>query len=137
MVKKLQEIGLDERLMNRVRPLGIDSQLAFKIPWGIRVFLGTNLSQTGFSVNYQRVAENVWFPVTYGTEFRVSVLFRYKRTITLFLRLDFIADCNAALPPCSAGQQHCLNTVINVTVPKNTPTPIGSSELRRKARAVI
>jgi len=67
------------------QPVRIDSQLAFKIPWGIRVFLGTNLSQTGFSVNYQRVAENVWFPVTYGTEFRVSVLFRYKRTITLAL----------------------------------------------------
>jgi hypothetical protein len=68
-----------------LQPARIQSELAYKVPWGVRVFLGTNLSQTGFSLAYDRVAENVWFPVTYGTEFRLAVLWGYKRTITLSL----------------------------------------------------
>ena len=47
------------------------------------MFLGTNLRQTGFSIAYVRTAENVWFPATYGTEFRVDMLWFYKRTVTL------------------------------------------------------
>jgi hypothetical protein len=44
-----------------------------------------SLRQTGFAVSYARVAPNVWFPATYGTEFRLDVLFGYKRVITLAL----------------------------------------------------
>lgn len=83
-----------------LQPARIQSELAYKIPWGVRVFLGTNLSQTGFSLAYQRVAENVWFPVTYGTEFRLAVLWGYKRTITLnlessgFRKTDVSSDIN-------------------------------------------
>ncbi|MEZ5355783.1 MAG: hypothetical protein R2762_24375 [Bryobacteraceae bacterium] len=65
------------------QPVRIVTDLAYKIPWAVRTFLGTNLQQTGFSVTYQRVAPNVWFPVSYGTEFKVSVVFFYKRTIAL------------------------------------------------------
>ncbi len=65
------------------QPVRIETHLAFQIPWGVRVFLGTNLRQTGFAVTYVRVAANVWFPETYGTEFRFNVLWGYKRTVTL------------------------------------------------------
>lgn len=65
------------------QPVRIFSDLQFKMPWGVKVFLGTNIRQTGFSVNYTRVAPNVWFPVTYGTEFKLDLLFGYHRTITL------------------------------------------------------
>jgi hypothetical protein len=68
-----------------LQPVRIVTDLAFKIPWGVRVFLGTNLRRTGFSITYVRVAENVWFPATYGTEFRLDVLWAYKRTVTLSL----------------------------------------------------
>jgi len=67
------------------QPVRVYSDLTFKMPWGVKVFLGTNLRQTGFSVSYNRVAPNVWFPATYGTEFRLDVLFGYKRVITLAL----------------------------------------------------
>ncbi len=67
------------------QPVRIDTHLAFQIPWGVRVFLGTNLRQTGFAITYIRVAENVWFPATYGTEFRFNVLWGYRRTVTLSL----------------------------------------------------
>lgn len=65
------------------QPIRIDTQLAKGVPWGVRVFLGINIRQLGFSLAYQRVANGVWFPATYGTEFRVTALWAYKRTITL------------------------------------------------------
>jgi hypothetical protein len=51
----------------------------------VRIFLGTNVEQLGFSVSYIRVAPGVWFPLKYGTEFRFSVLFGFKRVVTLAL----------------------------------------------------
>jgi hypothetical protein len=68
-----------------LQPARIFTQQAFRVPWGVKVFLGTNIQQSGFSVSYQRVAENVWFPASYGTEFRFNVLWGYKRTVTLSL----------------------------------------------------
>jgi hypothetical protein len=68
-----------------LEPVRIDTSLAFKVPWAVRTFLGTNLRQTGFSISYLRVAEGVWFPRTYGTEFKLDLLWFYKRTITLSL----------------------------------------------------
>jgi hypothetical protein len=87
-----------------LQPLRIDTHLAPKVPWAIRTFLGTNLRQTGFAITYQRVAEGVWFPATYGTEFQIDVLFLYKRTITLnlessgFQRTDAASKIEYALP---------------------------------------
>jgi hypothetical protein len=68
-----------------LQPVRIETQQAFRVPWGVKVFLGTNIQQSGFAVSYQRVADNVWFPVSYGTEFRFNVLWGYKRTVTLSL----------------------------------------------------
>lgn len=68
-----------------LEPVRIDTHLAFKVPWAVRTFLGTNLKQTGFAITYQRIADGVWFPATYGTEFQVDVLFFYKRTIAMNL----------------------------------------------------
>ena len=72
------------------QPIRIDTQVAKGVPWGVRVFLGINIRQLGFSINYKRVVENVWFPATYGTEFRVVVFWGYKRSIRLSMEnLDF------------------------------------------------
>lgn len=68
-----------------LQPVRIDTSLGKKIPWVVRNVLGTNVRQLGFSVSYARVADGVWFPSTYGTEFRVDLLWFYKRTITLSL----------------------------------------------------
>jgi hypothetical protein len=68
-----------------LQPARIQTELAFSIPWGVRVFLGTNFRQMGFSISYHRAGDGVWFPATYGTEFRFNVLWAYKRTITLSL----------------------------------------------------
>ena len=66
-------------------PVRIDTKLAKGIPWAVKAFLGTNLQQFGFSVTYARAGAGAWFPATYGTEFKINVLFFYKRTISLSL----------------------------------------------------
>lgn len=65
------------------QPIRIDTQLAKGIPWDVRVLMGINIRQLGFSLTYQRVADGVWFPATYGTEFSITVFWGYKRTITM------------------------------------------------------
>lgn len=67
------------------QPVQIATDLDFKMPFLVRTMLGTNLRQTGFNIAYHRVAENVWFPISYGSEFRVDLLFGYKRVITMAL----------------------------------------------------
>ena len=47
--------------------------------------LGTNLHGLGFSVRYQKFDEGLWFPVSYGTEFRLRALFFYSRGIVVSL----------------------------------------------------
>ena len=67
------------------QPIRVVTKLAFNIPWAVKVFLGTNVRQLGFTVTYRKVAEGLWFPVSYGTEFHLRVLFGYARTIALSL----------------------------------------------------
>jgi hypothetical protein len=67
-------------------PVRMDTKLAKGIPWAVRTFLGTNIQQLGFTVNYHRAGPGAWFPSTYGTEFKLNVLFFYKRTIALSLQ---------------------------------------------------
>jgi hypothetical protein len=66
-----------------LQPLLITTRLARGVPLLVRTALGTNVPGLGFSVQYQKFDDGVWFPVSYGTEFRVRVLFVYSRQITI------------------------------------------------------
>ncbi len=74
------EVWID---MQEFQPVRIHTEMAKGVPWGVRLFLGINIRQLGFSVTYLRAGEGAWFPASYGTEFRITVLWGYKRTITL------------------------------------------------------
>jgi hypothetical protein len=65
------------------QPVRITTQLAFKIPMAVKILLGTNLKGLGFSVAYQKFADGVWFPVSYGGEFELRAVFFYKTTISV------------------------------------------------------
>ena len=65
------------------QPVLVNSSLAFGIPMAVRILLGTNIRGLGFSVSYQKFADGVWFPVSYGGEFEVRAVFFYKRTISV------------------------------------------------------
>ncbi len=56
------------------------------VPFAVRTLLGTNLPGLGFSVVYEARPDGVWFPVSFGTEFKLRVLFFFSRTITINAR---------------------------------------------------
>lgn len=67
------------------QPVMVETSMANKIPFLVKTMLGTNIQGLGFSVSYQKFAPGVWFPVTYGSEFHVKVLFLYTRNISVSL----------------------------------------------------
>jgi hypothetical protein len=72
------------------QPVQVVTDLTAKIPAAVRILLGTNLKGVGFSVSYQRVADGVWFPASFGGEFELRALFFIKRSISInFKNSDF------------------------------------------------
>jgi hypothetical protein len=63
------------------QPVFVATQMALKIPLPLRLLFGISIRQLGFSVSYQRFGEDVWFPVSYGGEFRMKLFHFYKRNI--------------------------------------------------------
>jgi hypothetical protein len=66
-------------------PVVVYTEMSRKIPLAVRTLLGTNLPGLGFSVTYDREPDGVWFPVSFGTEFRIRVLFFIARDISMSL----------------------------------------------------
>jgi len=67
------------------QPIRVFTKLSRRIPFVVRTMLGTDLPGIGFDVHYQRQEDGVWFPTSFGTEFRLRVLFFLKRDISISL----------------------------------------------------
>jgi len=67
------------------QPVRVFTKLSRRIPFGVRTFLGTDVPGIGFNVVYQRQGEGVWFPATFGTEFRIRALFFINREVSIAL----------------------------------------------------
>ena len=67
------------------QPIRVFTRLSRKIPFAIRTFLGTNLPGIGFNVDYRRQVDGIWFPSSFGTEFRLRAVFFINRVITISL----------------------------------------------------
>jgi len=67
------------------QPVLISTNLGKFLPFWLRTFLGVNVRQGGYSVSYRSLEPEVWFPVSYGTEFSVKALHFYKRMATVSL----------------------------------------------------
>ncbi len=67
------------------QPVRVFTKLSRRIPFGVRTFLGTDVPGIGFNVVYKRLEDGVWFPATFGTEFRLHVLFFINRDVSLSL----------------------------------------------------
>ena len=52
-------------------------------PLAVQILLGTNIRGLGFSVSYQKFADKVWFPVSYGGEFHIRAVFFYARNMSI------------------------------------------------------
>jgi hypothetical protein len=67
------------------QPMRVFTNLSRRIPFGVRTFLGTDLPGIGFNVVYKRQEDGVWFPATFGTEFRIRALFFINREVSIAL----------------------------------------------------
>ncbi len=65
------------------QPVLVTTGMARKIPFAVRTFLGINLPGLGFTVTYAPQPDGVWFPATFSTEFKIEVLFFFRRTIVI------------------------------------------------------
>ena len=65
------------------QPIQVATQMAWKMPMAIKTLLGTNLNGVGFTVNYQKFEDGLWFPVSYGGEFEMRAAFLYHRFMTI------------------------------------------------------
>ena len=66
-----------------LQPRTMNSTFAYKLPMAVKVIFGISLHQVGYSVNYGKAIDDLWFPISAGTEFSLRVLFGYARTMTL------------------------------------------------------
>ena len=65
------------------QPVLVTTEMARKIPFAVRTFLGTNVPGLGFTVVYAPQADGVWFPTSFSTEFKIHVLYFFNREIVL------------------------------------------------------
>ena len=65
------------------QPVTVFTRLSRRIPFAIRTLLGTDLPGIGFNVRYQRFDKDIWFPVSFGTEFRMHLVFFINRQVSI------------------------------------------------------
>jgi hypothetical protein len=65
------------------QPVLIRTTMARNLPFAVRTLLGTSLPGLGFTVAYAPQPDGVWFPTTFGTEFKIHFLFFFNREIIL------------------------------------------------------
>jgi hypothetical protein len=67
------------------QPVMVSSKLAAHIPMPVKVLLGTDIKGLGFTVDYEKFDDGLWFPVSYGGEFHVRAVFFYARNMSISL----------------------------------------------------
>jgi len=69
------------------QPVMVRTTMSRRIPFAVRTMLGTSLLGLGFTVIYapQPAArpDAVWFPVSFGTEFKMHIFFFFNREIII------------------------------------------------------
>ncbi len=67
-------------------PVRVFTKMSRRIPFLVRTLLGTDVPGLGFNVAYHRQEDGVWFPATFGTEFRIRAFFFFiNREISISL----------------------------------------------------
>ncbi len=65
------------------QPVMVQTAMAKNIPFAVRMLLGISLPGLGFAATYAPQPSGTWFPVTFGSEFKINVLFFFHRTIAI------------------------------------------------------
>jgi hypothetical protein len=51
--------------------------------------MGSNLSGAGYELDYKRQDDGNWFPTSYGTEYKIRLLFHINRTVSVLMEAIF------------------------------------------------
>lgn len=84
--KNRKDLGwAGEALIDRqeFQPATVYTRLSRKLPFFVRTMLGTDLPGLGFTTQYTRVDKGIWFPSSFGTEFKVHAVYFFHRTISV------------------------------------------------------
>lgn len=65
------------------QPVVVRTAMSRKVPFAVRTLLGTNVPGLGFNIVYAPQTGGVWFPVSFGTEFKLRLLFFFSREIVI------------------------------------------------------
>ena len=65
------------------QPVMVQTAMARNIPFAVRFMLGTSVPGLGFAATYAPQPSGTWFPVSFGSEFKINVLFFFHRTILI------------------------------------------------------
>ena len=65
------------------QPVSVYTRLSRRLPLAVRALLGTDLPGLGFNTRYARIDKDIWFPVSFGSEFRIHAVFFINRTLTM------------------------------------------------------
>ncbi|MGA2742258.1 MAG: hypothetical protein ABSG65_33065 [Bryobacteraceae bacterium] len=65
------------------QPVMVSSKFATHIPMAVKVLLGTDVKGLGFTVDYEKFEDGLWFPVSYGGEFHIRAVFFYARNMSI------------------------------------------------------
>lgn len=68
-----------------LQPVSVYTRLSRRLPLFVRAALGTDLPGLGFNVQYKRIDKDIWFPVSFGTEFRIHAVFFINREVSVSL----------------------------------------------------
>lgn len=68
------------------QPVNAFTKLSRKLPFFVRGVMGIDVPGAGFSVQYVRVEEGVWFPETFGTEMGLHLFHLWSRNFTISLK---------------------------------------------------
>ncbi len=65
------------------QPVLVRTRLSRNMPFLVKTMLGTNIPGLGFAVTYAPQPDGTWFLTSFGTEFKIHVLFFFSRRITM------------------------------------------------------
>jgi hypothetical protein len=69
------------------QPVVVRTTMARNLPFAVRTLMGTSVPGLGFTVTYapqpSDAPDDLWFPVSFGTEFKLHLLFFLNRSIVI------------------------------------------------------
>jgi len=93
------------------QPVVVRTKMSRQIPFAVRTLLGTSLPNLGFTVLYAPEPADkpgaIWFPISFGTEFKMHILFFLNRQIILNLENR------------NFEKTHVTSTILPTTVPSS------------------